>query len=243
LSPSRILTNAVYVGDIVHKDKVFPGNHPAVIDRALWNAVQRGFQENRQGERRRTGVARPSLLAGLVVDDAGGPLIATHAVKGKVCYRYYVSRALHFGDAGDGMRFPAREFERAVIDTLATALDDPLGLAARLDLPLDAQLIQQLDQRAQATKAAVLGGDHLVVRELIERVAVQHSGIDISCSAARLAARLGRSLTGDRPALLLTRTLRLTRTGRVVRFVQTDGRPVFPVADPSLLRLVAKTHH
>jgi site-specific DNA recombinase len=36
----RILSNPVYIGQIVHKDQVFAGQHPAIVERDLWDAVQ-----------------------------------------------------------------------------------------------------------------------------------------------------------------------------------------------------------
>src|SRR5262245_40242430 len=33
----RIITNPVYVGEAVHKGTSYPGEHKAIIDRALWN--------------------------------------------------------------------------------------------------------------------------------------------------------------------------------------------------------------
>ena len=237
-----ILTNAIYAGDIVHKGKVYPGNHPPIIDRVDWDAVQLGLSENRHGERHRTRATRPSMFAGLVVDGDGKPLITTHANKGKVRYRYYVSRALHFGDASDGLRVPARELERVVIETLADLFNDPLSLATNLELPLDAALMQDLEARTQAARAALLSCDPVIVRKLVERVTIGLDGIEVACSAATLAALLGASAAGVRPPLVLARAVRLTRTGRVVRFVQSDGRTIAAAVDPSLIRLLAKAH-
>lgn len=36
----RILTNPIYNGKIVHKDKAYQGEHPAIIDDELWNKTQ-----------------------------------------------------------------------------------------------------------------------------------------------------------------------------------------------------------
>lgn len=36
----KILTNAVYIGRIRHKDRTLPGQHLAIIDLALWTEVQ-----------------------------------------------------------------------------------------------------------------------------------------------------------------------------------------------------------
>jgi len=43
---------------------------------------------NKQGEERKTKARSPSLLAGLLYDEANEPLAASHACKGKRRYRY-----------------------------------------------------------------------------------------------------------------------------------------------------------
>ncbi len=75
----------------------------------------------------------PSLLTGKIVDEEGEPVIATHAVKGKLRYRYYASRALQLGTStkAEEMRIRASEIEAAVTGLLATSLDDVLRSPAR----------------------------------------------------------------------------------------------------------------
>ncbi len=62
--------------------------------------VQAKLEDNRQGTQRAATVWSSSVLAGLVCDEAGQPLVSSHACKGKVRYRYYVSKALQH-DPGD----------------------------------------------------------------------------------------------------------------------------------------------
>src|SRR3546814_14539342 len=87
----------------------------------MWDAVQKQLKENGRGTRSSPRVRHPSILTGKLFDDRDEPLIAVHANKGKVRYRYYVSRSLqHSGDARKtgGMRLPAREIETMVIERL-----------------------------------------------------------------------------------------------------------------------------
>jgi DNA invertase Pin-like site-specific DNA recombinase len=67
----RILCNPIYVGRISHEGEVFPGNHPAIIDEALWNAVQARLAEHETVRRHRSNAAQPSLLAGQDLEWAG----------------------------------------------------------------------------------------------------------------------------------------------------------------------------
>src|SRR3954453_7970298 len=87
----HMLQNRIYRGEIVHKDASYPGEHEAIVDQELWGLVQRLLSDNRVGRDTGTHAANPSLLAGLVYDDAGERLTPTHANKNGTRYRYYVS--------------------------------------------------------------------------------------------------------------------------------------------------------
>ena len=93
----RILTNPIYAGKIAHKGQHFEGHHPAIIAPSVWQAVQDRMSANRRGHRARNNTAQPSLLAGLVFDQGGQRLTASHSKKGTVRYRYYVGRRLSTG--------------------------------------------------------------------------------------------------------------------------------------------------
>jgi site-specific DNA recombinase len=129
-----LLSNPIYTGQIAHKGKLHPGQHPALIDDATWTAVRDRLAANTTGHRRRATAAEPSLLAGLLVDAQGERLTPSHAVKKGRRYRYYVSAALitEAGtDGAQGWRLAAREIEEAVIRILADALTSPARLVQR----------------------------------------------------------------------------------------------------------------
>jgi site-specific DNA recombinase len=65
-----ILRNRVYVGELNHKDASYPGEHAAIIDAALFDAVQQKLTANRNGARVRRG-ASGALLMGRIFDDRG----------------------------------------------------------------------------------------------------------------------------------------------------------------------------
>ena len=73
----RILSNPIYAGDIDHKGARHPGQHPAIVDRETWDAVQAMLRSNSQGHRTRSNAKEPSLLAGLLVDQHGNRFTPT----------------------------------------------------------------------------------------------------------------------------------------------------------------------
>ena len=67
-----LLRNRTYLGMIVHRDKVHPGMHPAIVDPELFEAVQDRLDANRQQRAaRRDRVARAPLTGRIF--DADGP--------------------------------------------------------------------------------------------------------------------------------------------------------------------------
>ena len=87
-----MLANPIYIGRIRHKEALYKGLHPAIIEQDLWDAVQAQLAENRTGTTHIRAASHRSILAGKLFDDRGQPLVASHASKGAQRYRYYVSR-------------------------------------------------------------------------------------------------------------------------------------------------------
>src|SRR3984893_4991361 len=131
----QLLTNPIYIGQIAHKGKLYPGQHPVLIDTETWSAVRDQIATNATNHRRKADAAESSLLVGVLVDARGERLTPSHAVKKGRRYRYYVSAALITqggADHAQGWRLPAQEIEDAVIRVLTHALTRPAMLPRRL---------------------------------------------------------------------------------------------------------------
>ena len=241
-----ILRNPVYVGEIAHRGKTYPGQHLPLLARAEWEAAQHKLDGNIMGVRRgRAAYASP--LAGKLIDAAGGPLVATHATKRGRRYRYYVSKALQTG-AGQGgaeappLRIPATEIEQFVANELAALLADPLNLAERTRLVLVPAALQPFMAAAKALHAQLHDAPAKLLARLVSQVRVLDDGITIQLETARLSALVKLAREPDAPEmLLLTSPVRLTRTGRAVRLVHASGAPATATEpDLALVRLVAR---
>ncbi len=181
-----LLSNPIYTGQIAHKGKLHPGQHPALIDDESWSTVRDQLAANTSNHRRRAKAAEPSLLAGLLVDARGERLTPSHAVKKGRRYRYYVSAAL-ITDAGtdraQGWRLAAPEIDEAVIRILGNALTSPARLVERfgaVNMPSDQ--IRKVLSRAARMAAALSGspGERAkLVRELVEKITVDEKAIII----------------------------------------------------------------
>jgi site-specific DNA recombinase len=240
-----ILKNPIYVGDVAHHGQIHEGQHAAIIDRALWNQVQERLASHVRGEHR--AIERTaSLLAGKIVDQAGEALVATHACKGKVRYRYYVSRALQHGHdpATDGLRVPAREIEGLVAEQVAAFFDDPIALMTRASVAMTPRTIAAITERCTSIAAELRRQrTHPGLRGLVHQVRVLPDRVEIDLSIDQIAGRLEvRSAEGARLLTIISEA-RLTRTGRVVRLVKSDGTaPAASVPDSTLVKLLLKAH-
>ncbi len=220
-----MLKNPIYVGEIPHRDKTYPGNHPAIIERAMWDEVQQKLADHTQGiERAR--LPHRSLLAGLLIDAAGEPMSATHATKNNQRYRYYVSRSLQKGTGDDGMRLPAREIESAVKEHVARLFDDPLLLASQLALDISPNLLRQMTDRCGTIAHELRGRSGGRLTDIIARLRAREGKLAIEVAGDRLRELLGvTEQPGECPTLVIEVDFRLTRTGRTMRLVQSDGSP------------------
>jgi site-specific DNA recombinase len=116
-----MLRNRMYVGEINHRDKSYPGEHAPIIDRRLFEAVQTKLTENRQRRRLRRQSSN-ALLMGKLFDDRGNPMTPSYAIKKGVRYRYYVSSVLNQGrkeEAGSLPRVAAEAVERIIVDAIS----------------------------------------------------------------------------------------------------------------------------
>ena len=136
----HLLRNRIYLGQIVHKDQVFEGEHDGIVDQDLFDQVQHKLNGN---ARRHNAAAEHRVtkapLTGKLFDANGEPMSPTFSRgrSGQV-YRYYVSASLQQGAAKSNdsiiRRLPGSAIETIVCDTAGSWLPrgkDPLkGIAA-----------------------------------------------------------------------------------------------------------------
>ena len=158
-----LLSNHFYLGEVKYKGDILPGEQPPILDRALFEAVR---QKALAQWSHRTLVRNKSdhLLTGLLFDDAGYRMVPTHATKGGIRYRYYVSTPFLHGEAktapaGSVSRVPAADIEEIVVksvkDHLTEKQNGSTAIVTRID---DGAAIAQL------VNAIIVHKDKLIVR-------------------------------------------------------------------------------
>jgi DNA invertase Pin-like site-specific DNA recombinase len=152
----HLLRNRIYLGDIVHRGKAYPGLHAAIVDGDLFEAAQVQLAANRLV--RKTGVnGERSALCGLLFDHTGSPMSPTHS-RGKSGgrYRYYVSTQLQRGQkpnnrtADELLRIPAEPVEQLALDRLRRLTGRPTASWSEL-----APILKRVEVRPQTVTLVV----------------------------------------------------------------------------------------
>lgn len=244
----RLLSNPLYVGQIAHKDAVFEGQHPAIVDRGVWQAVQIRLATNRQGHRTRSTAAEPALLAGLVFDEKAQRLTPSHATKGARRYRYYVGEHLHTAGrraAPDALRIPAPELEETVLRAFAEFLLDKTRLVAFMgnakaveasnNLSHAAELADRLSTETSSAKIEIL-------QRIVARITIHPQRLEIAIRVEAIWSPDTGAVKGSQTTVIHI-PVQLKRCGMAVRLIlRAKGEAAKRGPDPKLVALLAKAH-
>lgn len=178
----HLLKNPIYRGMIVHKGKVYPGEHQPIVDEELWEQVQARLAQKAPPRRRPTNDPQRALLSGLLADPEGRQIVATYSTKGTRRYAYYETRKDLARPADPpSTRFGQGALDRHVVDHIARLLDDEHALRRMANLDEADQLRNlfayarnlrsRLNQPAEASE---------VLRSLLALVKVQRDRLEIT---------------------------------------------------------------
>jgi site-specific DNA recombinase len=122
---SKLIDNRLYVGEAVHKEMSYPGEHEAIIDRDTFDKVQAILATNGYSRSAVMCSRTPALLRGLIFTEAGRAMTPASTRKGSRLYRYYVSPDAIRGRKPTGtaapLRLPADVVEAAVVGRSAAS--------------------------------------------------------------------------------------------------------------------------
>ncbi|MFC5386576.1 recombinase family protein [Aquamicrobium segne] len=185
----KLINNRIYIGEAVHKGTSYPGEHEAIIDRELWEAVHSILKTS---PRLRAAASRnqtPAMLKGLIFTDTGTAMTPTATKKGSKLYRYYTSMDLirnRTTDAAGPQRLAAGMVEDAVIGEIRRMVATP-ELRARALAALQADT-PDADKNAviaalgefDALWASLFPAEQMrIVQLLVARVTVGASGLAV----------------------------------------------------------------
>ena len=228
-----LLKNPTYRGMIVHHGKAYEGEHQAIVDEGLWNAVQAKLAEKAPRRSRPKNDPQNAMLRGLLSDPEGRPMVPTYGSKGARRYCYYETRKDLARPADPpSTRFRRGALEDHVLDHLGQLLADEHALRRLANLSEAEQL------RALFTDAGVLGARiahrwecGTAIRQLIVQIRVNKNHLEVTLepNALGLDNQSGLNWIVPRP----------TRKPFREAKVRIDASSKGTAPDPQLVRLLA----
>jgi site-specific DNA recombinase len=243
-----LLSNPIYIGEVRHKNLHYPGQHQAIVDRAVWERTQLQLQEHRVRAKSHDAVVEKSPLIGRLVDENGDGLTPSHARKGERKYRYYVSRtfpAQGLAPSRVGWRLPARELEDRVAAAVGEMLGDEAAVleaaqktdigSGQIDRVLHAARTWRNRLQSQAEQSSALAA-------LVDRVELKSDGIRVSIKMAIVGAEKSRAQLREPVTIARWFPMQLKRRGVELRLIVGDHNRSAAIVDLSLLKAVARAH-
>jgi site-specific DNA recombinase len=163
-SLAHLLRNRFYIGEVAFKGDVLTGEQAAIVERHLFDAVQAKLTEQ-VNSHKAARMKSEALLIGHIFDDRGNRMTPSHARKGGVKYRYYLSSALLQGmasDAGSVRRVSATDIEALVVSAVREHLKPPSPIDDRSLINTHVARVEvqpeQLVIRLAHAKRPIVGG-------------------------------------------------------------------------------------
>lgn len=186
-----VLHNRVYLGEIMHKGKGYPGAHAAIVEQAFWDAAHAILAQNNRQRTSETWQRRQheALLVGLFYTHDGDRYqpVFTRKANGKR-YRYYApGRKERFGAAASSTsRIPAEPVEQLVLTQIQASLQAPEVVQSVWDVVraehpelTEPEVVLPLRQIGCVWEYLFPAERQRIVRLLIERVTLGEDGIEI----------------------------------------------------------------
>lgn len=230
----HILTNPIYAGRIRHKDKVYEGQHPAIIDPHEWDKVQdqlQGKANKSRGAMRRVSRSR---LAGKLFDETGDRLTPSHSRKNGKRLRYYISHRLVKDRSKKhpvAWRLPAEQIETLLCDLVAQHLSKP-DTALAMTTGLQGAEISKISDQLKTLH------DSKKLLQLIEKVDIRPGQLSIQLDQLQLGRHIHcEPLDINTDALVLTSPFQMRRCGVELK-LHLGVAP--PEIDETLVQNIAK---
>jgi hypothetical protein len=245
-----LIANPLFIGRVRHKEAVHPGQHEAIVEEPLWQAVQDRLAANRRTRYAQSTARAPSPLAGKLFDPDGAKMRPGHASTKGRRYRYYVSADLierGIAAGARGWRVPAAELEAAVARAIALRLREP-GIQSDLLSGADAgtghaaQLVERLGEIADQLDATGTMPCHDLLRGMLIRV-------DLRQTELRAEVRLppvpevedpepSTLLLSEIPPFHIAAAIKMQRRGSELRLVLQGAAAPHRNPDPRLVRMM-----
>ncbi|WP_419902769.1 recombinase family protein [Kiloniella sp.] len=191
----KILQNPIYIGKIKHKDKIYEGRHPAIIDMETWNKVRATMKENTINRGAITRKKTKAILMGLLkCGECECGLVANHTrKKGGRLYRYYTCEHYRKGINSDCKvrNVSANEMEALILNQLQAVFASPEMIMETWreaqkedDTITEHDVYSNLNDIVPIWKELYPAEKQRILELMIEKVIVNYEFVDIRIRAA-----------------------------------------------------------
>ncbi len=184
----KILNNRIYLGEIRHKEKWYPGEHQAIIDQDLWDKAHAILAQDRTQRARDTARKTAAPLKGLLYGPDGKAMTPTHTRRGDKLYRYYVT---HTANKRGYEECPVRmvraaDIEGIVFDQFKAIFKNPAMIVSTWKAAATMNDGISEDEVREGLQSIEAVWDHLYHKEqarllqlFIEKIRVEPDGVHI----------------------------------------------------------------
>lgn len=166
----HLLSNPVYIGKARHRDKVYDGEHLAIIDDETFAFAQVILKAQAPHRKSRNRSQSLHPLTGLLFDETGDRLSPVFTTKDERRFRYYVSHRLETGRRNDptGWRLPAEELEQTVLHQLDLILRDEIRLSKWASTLSPSAHIETVIAKAAQLREALQTASHVECAKMLK---------------------------------------------------------------------------
>ncbi len=240
----RLLNNRVYIGEIAHKDRSYPGEHEGIIDRTTWDKVQAILEDNKPVK---VSMARTKMVAPLKgvirCGHCGCAMGPTYARKNGRHYTYYICQkdSKRTVSRCPLKRIPAGDIEQAVVEQLSAVFRTPTLVAKTYFAARDIEQVERerlFKQKAQLEMELSQAREQAI--ELMKPGNDQPGKTEMLTTVNRQAVELSKQLTHVSERCRAYRGNNITEQDVSEAFQNVEGfwEDLFPVERNRLIRLL-----
>jgi site-specific DNA recombinase len=250
-----LLSNPIYVGKIKHRDKLYIGEHEAIIEPGIFAQVQALLKDQTVWRRSTMNTVSTHLLTGLVFDEEGQKLRATHANKRGKRYGYYVSKKFveERGDSIDsGWRLPVMQLDDLVVQALHDILANQAMFSTWFGDSVEAARLRQAIRTAYQIRAEwhamSVEQRQTMIRRFVLRVDLRAGAFVLKVDREALISVLARADRQPGAADTIERIvsiehrMSLRRRGVETKMQLDDYNGRASTPDGNLIKLVHRAH-
>ena len=247
----HLIVNKVYIGKITHKDKVYEGEHKAIICDETFEKVQKLLYENKVNKTCGVKSSSNSLLAGLIYDDLGNKMTPSHSNNHGRRYRYYISRALKNNEeTGSVSKIPAGEVEKFVIETTKEFLKDK----EQIQKIVSEYKISKQNKLIYIAQNIQDYSEPKLIRAIINKIVISKNLIEITYNEASIKKVLNALANNQEivipdkneelTLIIISKNIKITQPSRNDNILILNAKGyVTPEPNPYLVNAIVKSYY